>query len=65
MLIFHRSVAMKVLVILLGLVALVSAQGDNCCSSGDVEQLLRDWESVWGAQFSGRRTAIGRAVFDK
>ena len=56
---------MKVLVILLGLVALVSAQGDNCCSSGDVEQLLRDWESVWGAQFSGRRTAIGRAVFDK
>ena len=56
---------MKVLVVLAALVGLACAQGDNCCSSGDVEQLLKDWESVWGAQFSGRRTAIGQAVFDK
>ena len=48
--------------ILLGLVALVSAQGDNCRSSRDVEGLLRDWESVWGAQISDRRTDMCSSV---
>jgi len=53
---------MKVLIVLAALVAFAAAQ-QNCCTAGDVEILLNDWESVWGAQFSGRRVAIGQAVF--
>jgi len=53
---------MKVFVVLAAVLAFAAAQ-DNCCTAGDVQVILRNWESVWGAQFSGRRVAIGQAVF--
>lgn len=39
------------------------AQADCRCSADDIKTVLRDWESVWGAAFTGRRVAIAQAVF--
>jgi hypothetical protein len=52
---------MKVVVLLLGFVAYASA---GCCSMEDRREVLSLWESIWSAQFSGRRVAIAQAVFN-
>jgi hemoglobin-like flavoprotein len=52
---------MKVLVLLMGFVAYASA---GCCSMEDRKEVLKLWESVWSAQYSGRRVAIAQAVFN-
>jgi len=52
---------MKVLVLLLGCVAYAAA---NCCSIEDRKEVLSLWESIWSAQYSGRRVAIAQAVFN-
>lgn len=56
---------MKVLgaLVMLGLLAYASA-ADCRCSADDIKTVLRDWESVWGAEFTGRRVSIAQAVFD-
>ena len=46
---------------MLGFVAYASA---GCCSNEDRREVLSLWESIWSAQFSGRRIAVARAVFD-
>ena len=54
---------MKVLcaVVVLGLLAYANA---GCsCSADDIKTVLKDWESVWGAEFTGRRVSIAQAVF--
>jgi len=40
------------------------ATASDCCSSEDRREVQRQWEHVWSAQFTGRRVAIGQAVFD-
>ena len=55
---------MKVLIVLLGFAALaMGARQEGCCSIEDRHEVLALWESVWSAQFSGRRIAIAQAVF--
>jgi len=54
---------MKILcaVVLLGLLAYANA---GCrCSADDIKTVLRDWQSVWGAEFTGKRVAIAQAIF--
>ena len=46
---------------MLGLLAYANA---GCrCSADDIKTVLRDWQSVWGAEFTGRRVSIAQAVF--
>jgi len=52
---------MKVVLLLLGFVAYASA---GCCSMEDRKEVLALWESVWSAQYSGRRVAVAQAVFN-
>ena len=49
--------------LVLGLVAYATAQSDCGCSADDIKIVLRDWESVWGAEFTGRRVAIAQEIF--
>jgi len=47
--------------ILLAFVAFAAAQ--DCCSMEDRREILALWESIWSAQYSGRRVAVAQAVF--
>ncbi len=37
----------------------------DCCSADDRKMVQKAWHEVWGAEFTGRRIAVGRAVFDE
>nr|QQO51924.1 extracellular globin Egb_B2 [Platynereis dumerilii] len=53
------------LVLVLSLAFLGSALAEDCCSAADRKTVLRDWQSVWSAEFTGRRVAIGTAIFEE
>lgn len=40
------------------------AGGAGCCSEKDARRVLKDWEHVWGAEFTGRRVEVAKAVFE-
>eukprot|EP00178_Gracilaria_changii_P017199 TRINITY_DN49195_c0_g1_i1.p1 TRINITY_DN49195_c0_g1~~TRINITY_DN49195_c0_g1_i1.p1 ORF type:complete len:165 (+),score=12.52 TRINITY_DN49195_c0_g1_i1:40-534(+) len=50
------------LLVLCALAAYVSADG-GCCTLEDRKEVLSLWESVWSAEYTGRRVAIAQAVF--
>lgn len=55
------KVVVAVVMMLSCWVALSSA---GCCSMEDRREVQRLWDSIWSAQFSGRRVAIAQAVFN-
>ena len=57
---FEAPAKMKVVILLLGFVAYAYA---GCCSMEDRREVLALWESIWSAQYSGRRVAVAQAVF--
>lgn len=55
---------MKALLVIAALIGVACAgDGMRCCSVEDRREVLHFWESVWGAQFSGRRVIIAQNVF--
>merc|ERR1712141_710325 len=58
----RKATKMKVLILLLGFVAYTYA--GSCCSMEDRKEVLALWESIWSAQYSGRRVAVAQAVFN-
>ena len=56
------KVVVAVVMMLSCWVALSSA---GCCSMEDRREVQRLWDSIWSAQFSGRRVAIAQAVFNE
>jgi hemoglobin-like flavoprotein len=55
---------MKALLLIAALMVGVAYAGQHkCCSIEDRTEVLRFWETVWGAQFSGRRVIIAQNVF--
>jgi hemoglobin-like flavoprotein len=56
---------MKALLVMIAALIGVACAGDGqkCCSVEDRREVLNFWESVWGAQFSGRRVIIAQNVF--
>ena len=49
-------------VLCLGLVAVTLA---HSCTIEDRTEMQIEWESVWSAQFTGRRLAIAQSVFSE
>lgn len=49
------------LIVLSALVAVAMSQ--SCCSMEDRKAVLNMWESVWSAEFTGRRVAIAKNAF--
>ena len=35
----------------------------KCCSTEDRREVRRLWQDIWSAEYSGRRVAVGQAVF--
>eukprot|EP00918_Siedleckia_nematoides_P076472 GHVU01167118.1.p1 GENE.GHVU01167118.1~~GHVU01167118.1.p1 ORF type:complete len:168 (-),score=28.84 GHVU01167118.1:515-1018(-) len=54
---------MKALLLIAALIGVAAASSSKCCSVEDRREVLHFWESVWGAQFSGRRVIIAQNVF--
>eukprot|EP00178_Gracilaria_changii_P000164 TRINITY_DN10144_c0_g1_i1.p1 TRINITY_DN10144_c0_g1~~TRINITY_DN10144_c0_g1_i1.p1 ORF type:complete len:167 (+),score=23.92 TRINITY_DN10144_c0_g1_i1:50-550(+) len=52
-------------VLLLCALAAFAQAGQNCCSMEDRRAVQEMWNSVWSAQFTGRRTAIAQEVFSR
>nr|P13578.1 RecName: Full=Extracellular globin-2B; AltName: Full=Erythrocruorin; AltName: Full=Extracellular globin IIB [Tylorrhynchus heterochaetus] len=38
---------------------------DDCCSAADRHEVLDNWKGIWSAEFTGRRVAIGQAIFQE
>ena len=63
--VFAGKMKVAVAVVLMCCVAMSSAGSDGCCSMEDRREVQKLWESIWSAQFSGRRVAIAQAVFNE
>nr|BAA09589.1 a polypeptide chain of chlorocruorin [Sabellastarte spectabilis] len=40
------------------------ASCESCCSMEDRQEVLKAWETMWSAEFTGRRVTIAQEVFD-
>jgi len=43
----------------------VQEDKENCCSMEDRLEMIHEWETVWSAEFTGRRVLIAQELFSR
>lgn len=55
----------RMLAVVLTFALLGMSLADDCCSGADRHAVLDNWKELWSAEYTGRRVAVGKAVFEE